>query len=224
MKHYISPTTLTGAAAVVVACVVGTILDQRSEAKHSPSDRVMAKQELFVESTPEREAQARIEKLSGVKGAPLLSLEEWEPVTPTKVDGIDVSNLFAGEFSYKKSLTKDFQFSKLVLDASFARPGTFFDLGLPAAGNGSVIIRLSRDGIATFTRSESGVTEPLEVSKKVGSTGCGRVEVLRTPFGQSVVCEGITIAEIKAPNERQGRVFVASNLTAGEVKELSISG
>jgi hypothetical protein len=224
MKQYISPTTLTGTAAVVVACLVGTVLDQRSAAKHSPADRVMAKQEIFLESTPEREAQARIEQLSGVKGGPLLSLEEWEPVTPIKVDGVEVSNLFAGEFSYKRSLTKDFQFSKLVLDASFARPGTFFDVGLSAGGNGSVIIRLSRDGVATFTRSESGVVEPLEVSKNAGPPACSRFEVLRTPSGQSVVCEGRTVAEIKTPNGSRGGVFVASNLTSGEVKELSISG
>ena len=225
MKRYISPTTLTGAAAVFVACLVGATLDRRVAHTHTSADRVMAKPEIFLDATPEREAQAHIEKLSGLKGEPLLSLEEWSPVNPVVVEGVDVSNLLSGEFSYKKSLDKDFQFSKLVIDASFARPGTFFDLGLPSGTNSSVIIRLSSAGISAFSRAgANGALEQLEVGKNALSAGCTRFEVLQNELGQSVVCQGITLAEIKAQNRRQGRVFVASNLTAGEVRELSISG
>jgi hypothetical protein len=225
MKNFISSTTFTATAAVVVACLVGTILDRRIDHAHSSADRVMVKQEIFLDSTPEkeREVQAQIEKLSGIKGAPLLSLQEWVPVGPVVVDGVDVSNLFSGEFSYKRSLEKDFQFSKLVLDASFGRPGTFFDLGVANGTDSAVVVRLSGNGVSTFNRTAQGVLEPLESTKTALPAGCSRFEVLQTQASQSIVCQGITVAEIKAPFRRQGRVFVASNLTRGEVRELSIS-
>jgi hypothetical protein len=225
MKHFLSSTTFTATAAVVVACVVGTILDNRIDDSLSASDRIMVKKELFLDAAPEkaRAVQTQIEKLSGIKGAPLLSLEEWVPVNPVIVDGVDVSNLFSGELSYKRSLEKNFQFSKLVLDASFGRPGTFFDFGVSGGADSAVIVRLSGSGVATFNRAAGGVLEPVESAKAPLPVGCSRFEVLQKSDSQSVVCQGITVAEIKAPFRRQARVFVASNLTRGEVRELSIS-
>lgn len=225
MKHFLSSTTFTATAAVVVACVVGTVLDKRIEDSHSASDRVMVKQELFVDTAPEkeREVQSQIEKLSGIKGSPLLSLEEWVPVNPVIVEGVDVSNLFSGELSYKPSLEKNFQFSKLVLDASFGRPGTFFDFGVASGSDSDVIVRLTGSGVSAFNRTAAGVLEPLESAKAPLPAGCNRFEVRQMSNVQSIVCQGITVAEIKAPFRRQGRVFVASNLTRGEVRELSIS-
>ena len=225
MKHFLSSSTCTATTAVVVACLVGTILDKRIEQTHSSADRVMVKQEVFVDSMPEkeREVQTQIEKLSGIKGAPLLSLEEWVPVGPVIVDGVDVSNLFSGEFSYKPSLEKDFRFSKFALDASFGRQGTFFDFGVSTGPDSAVVVRLTRSGVSTFTRGATGVLEPLESATSALPEGCSRFEVVQNQASQSVVCKGITLTEIKAPFRRQGRVFVASNLTSGEVRELSIS-
>jgi hypothetical protein len=140
------------------------------------------------------------------------------------VDGIDVSNLFVGEFSYKPSLDRGFQFSKFVLDAVFTRPDTFFELGVPV-DTGSLVVRFSGTTVQAFSRPASGrELTPLEGMKTTLPNSCGRYEMVATPLGQTVVCSGKTVMEIKIPNRRNGRVFAASNLTGGELRELYIAG
>jgi hypothetical protein len=180
--------------------------------------------ELFADSAQQLELKERIEKLSGLEGRPLLSLDQWAPVEPIVVDGIDVSNLFVGEFSYKPSLEGRFQFSKFVLDAVFTRPETFFDLGVPVE-SGALVIRFSGSSVEAFLRSSSGGDlVPLDGMKVQLSSGCSRYELVPTATAQSVVCSGRTVMEIKMPIRRNGRVFAASNLTGGELRELSIAG
>jgi hypothetical protein len=179
---------------------------------------------LFTNSPQELALKDRIEKMSGLEGRPLLSLDQWVPVEPIVVDGIDVSNLFVGEFSYKPSLEGSFQFSKFVLDAVFTRPETFFDFGIPVE-SGALVVRFSGSSVEAFSRSGSGADlVPLDGMKVRPPAGCSRYELISTTAGQSVVCSGRTIMEIKTPIRRNGRVFAASNLTGGELRELSIAG
>jgi hypothetical protein len=180
--------------------------------------------ELFAHSPQELALKDRIEKLSGLEGRPLLSLDKWSPVEPVVVDGIDVSNLFVGEFTYKPSLEANFQFSKFVLDAVFKRPDTFFELGVPVE-SGSVVVRFSATTVEAFSKPANGGALVSLEGMKVSIPGdCSRFELVLTGTGQSVVCLGRTIMEIKMPIRRNGRLFAASNLTGGELRELSIAG
>lgn len=220
----LSPKMLVSSLAVVVACVVGVVLDERVRSHDSSHDRLRVRSELFANSPEELALRDRIQKLSGLEGRPLLSLSEWAPVEPIVVDGIDVSNLFVGEFSYKPSLERGFQFSRFVLDAVFTRADTFFELGVPV-DTGSLVVRFSGTSVQAFSRPASGgELTPLEGMKATVPGGCGRYEMVVTPIGQSVVCSGRTVMEIKIPNRRNGRVFAASNLTGGELRELYIAG
>ncbi|MEY4701243.1 MAG: hypothetical protein RL326_1430 [Pseudomonadota bacterium] len=220
----LSPTTLVSVIAAVAACFVGVVLDERLRHHDSSSDRLRVRSELFAHSPQQLALKDRIEKLSGLEGRPLLSLDQWVPVEPIVVDGIDVSNLFVGEFSYKPSLEGKFQFSKFVLDAVFTRPETFFDLGVPVE-SGALVIRFSGSSVEAFSQSSGGRDlVPLDGMKAQLSPGCSRYELLSTATGQSVVCSGRTVMEIKMPIRRNGRVFAASNLTGGELRELSIAG
>jgi hypothetical protein len=220
----LSPKTFVSIAAVIAACFVGVVLDERVRHHDSSTDRLRVRSELFANSPQELALKDRIEKLSGLEGRPLLSLDQWVPVEPIVVDGIDVSNLFVGEFSYKPSLEGSFQFSKLVLDAVFTRAETFFDLGIPVE-SGALVVRFSGSSVEAFSKSASGGDlVPLNGMKVTTPVGCSRYELVATATGQSVVCLGRTIMEIKMPNRRNGRVFAASNLTGGELRELSIAG
>lgn len=220
----LSPLTLVSSIAVVAACVVGVILDERVRLHDSSTDRLRLRSELFAHSPQELALKDRIEKLSGLEGRPLLSLDKWSPVEPVVVDGFDVSNLFVGEFTYKPSLEANFQFSKFVLDAVFKRPDTFFELGIPVE-SGAVVVRFSATKVEAFSRpSNTQALLPLEGMHATTPSDCSRYEIVATTTGQSVVCSGRTMMEIKMPIRRNGRVFAASNLTGGELRELSIAG
>jgi hypothetical protein len=223
-RFKLSPTTFVSVIAVVVACFVGVVLDERVRHHDSSTDRLRVRSELFANSPQEIALKDRIERLSGLEGRPVLSLDTWAPVEPVVVDGIDVSNLFVGEFTYRRSLEANFQFSKFVLDAVFKRPETFFELGIPVE-SGALVVRFSASTIEAFSKpSGEGALIPLEGMKVTAPTNCSRYELVATTTGQSVVCMGRTLMEIKIPNRRNGRVFAASNLTGGELRELSIAG
>lgn len=220
----LSSKTVVSVLAVFTACFVGVVLDERVRNHDLSNDRLRVRGELFAHSPQELALRDRIEKLSGLEGRPLLSLDDWTPVEPVVVDGIDVSNLFVGEFSYKPSLRENFQFSRFVIDAVFTRPETFFELGVPVQ-SGSLVVRFSGAAVEAFSRpANGGELTPIEGMKTTLSTPCSRYELLASEVGQSVVCAGRTLMEIKIPNRRNGRVFAASNLTGGELRELSIAG
>jgi hypothetical protein len=220
----LSPLTLVSGIVVVAACVVGVVLDERVRLHDSSTDRLRLRGELFANSPQELALKDRIEKLSGLEGRPLLSLDKWSPIEPVVVDGIDVSNLFVGEFTYKPSLEEDFQFSKFVLDAVFKRPDTFFELGIPVE-SGALVVRFSASKVEAFSRpSNSQALLPIEGMRVTTPSDCSRYEVMATALGQAVVCSGRTLMEIKTPIRRNGRVFAASNLTGGELRELYIAG
>ncbi len=223
-RAILSSKTVVSTLAVFAACFVGVLLDERVRNHDLSNDRLRVRGELFAHSPQELALRDRIEKLSGLEGRPLLSLEDWSPVEPIVVDGIDVSNLFVGEFSYKPSLGRDFAFSRFVLDAVFTRPETFFELGVPVE-SGSLVVRFSGSLVEAFSRpAGGGELTPISGMKVSLPAGCGRYEVIASEVGQSVVCSGKTVMEIKIPNRRNGRVFAASNLTGGELRELYIVG
>ena len=224
MSEHSKTSKVVTVAVVCAACLVGVVLDLRLESLRDGDARASLGTDLVVVPEPERQLRERIEVASGLKGRPLLSLEEWRAVEPIVIDGVDVSNMFSGEFIYSGSLSSDFRFSGAVVDAVFSRAGTFLDLGVPSGPNTSTVFRFSARGVEPFRRIGRGPLEPVDHTAFPSTEACSHFQVVTNPGEQSVVCDGITRLQIKVRTGQQGGVWVASNLTGGEVRELKISG
>lgn len=168
--------------------------------------------------------RARVERLSGVSGRPLLSTERWQASDPVFVDGLDVSDMFVQPFILKRSLQSGFRTEGVVLEVAWERPETFLDLGIGQTSNGAVMLRFTRDSAQSFLRSHSGILIPGEKVAGDLLKGCERYEVSVAPDDVSVLCAGRKIIGVAYPGAANGRVFVASNLEAREVRILSIKG
>jgi len=228
MRKLLKTPNLVTIVVVSASCFVGVLLDRRLnhrlEGLRHPEPRASVQRDLVVVPEAERRLRERIEVASGLKGRPLLSLDKWTPVDPIVMDGVDVSTMFSGEFIYSASLSSEFRFSGAVVDAIFLRPGTFLDLGIPSGPNTSTVFRFSAAGIHPLRRVGKGALEPLDHTAFSAVDSCSRYEIVISGSQQTVVCNGITRLDINAKTGQQGPVWIASNLTGGEVRELRISG
>lgn len=209
--------------AAVAAFFVGLELDHRIRHREPTRDAAMARPEIFEMSSREREVRERIEKVSGVRGAPLFNRDEWAPAEPVSIDGVDVSDLFAGEYVYKRSVENNFSFRGATVEGVFTRPHTFLDIGVSAEDNSRIVYRFSSDGVRVFERSSKGALESLAPPVKELPPGCTKFQIVSSDANQSVVCQGITLVQINLGKRRQRRVFAASNLMRGEIRDLTIS-
>lgn len=216
---------------VVVAALCGQALDQRQRlvltARVVQLDDARASLALprTVAQLAEDGVRARIEQLSGVEGAPLLAKDRWEAAEPIMVDGVDVSDMFTQEFILRRSVRSSYRFQSATIEAIWERPHSFLDLGVALTANGALVVRFSKGELRSFFRSHSGRLIPHEVvsGERVGA--CSRFEVtLVGDDGVQVVCEGERVLEVRYPAPAQGRVFVVSNLTAGELRALRVRG
>ncbi len=212
----------------MVAVVCGRALDQRQRVASAglkagwEEGRASLMLPRTERETQELAVRARVERLSGVSGRPLLSTERWQASEPVFVDGLDVSDMFAQPFTLKRSLQSGFRAEGATLEVAWERPDTFLDLGIGQTSNGSLMLRFTRESVRAFLRSHSGILIPGETVDGEQLKGCERYEVSVAPDDVSVLCAGRKIIGIAYPGAANGKVFVASNLEAREVKMLSI--
>lgn len=224
-RHIFSSRSLLCVGAGFAAFLVGLRLDQRLRSVPIQEPHAMVRPEIFQQATHEGEVRARIEKVSGVKGTLFFAPDEWVPAEPVIVEGVDVSDLFAGEFVLKRSLQADFRFSKAIVEATFTRPDTFVDLGIPVSPDAWLVLRFSNGGIKALRRMATGTFEPVSPDiNREPLPQCARYEVVASEGKLEAVCEGKTMLRLGALDKYHGRVFVASNLMRGEVRELKIEG
>jgi hypothetical protein len=216
---------------VVVAALCGQSLDQRQRqvraARVVQLDDARASLALprTVAQLAEDGVRARIEQLSGVEGAPLLSTQRWEAAEPIMVDGVDVSDMFTQEFVLRRSVRSSYRFKSATIDAIWERPHSFLDLGVALTANGALVVRFSKGEVRSFFRAHSGRLIPHEVASGERVGACNRFEVALVGDDRvQVVCEGERVLEVHYPTPAQGRVFLASNLTAGELLALRVYG
>jgi hypothetical protein len=215
---------------VVVAMVCGQALDQRQRIADAGlkaewgEGRASLMLPRTEQESKELTVRARVERVSGVSGRPLLSTERWQASEPVLVDGLDVSDMFVQPFTLKRSLQSGFRTEGVTLEVAWERPETFLDLGIGQTSNGAVMLRFRQDSVQSFLRSHSGILIPGEKVAGDPLKGCERYEVSVAADDVSVLCAGRKIIGVAYPGAANGQVFVASNLEAREVGMLSIKG
>lgn len=225
IKHIFSSRSLLCIGAGFAAFLVGLRLDQRAQNVPKQEPHAMVRPEIFQGAGHEEEVRERIEKMSGVSGPLFFSPEEWMPIEPVLLEGVDVSHLFAGEFVLRKSLREDFLFKKVVLDATFSRPEAFVDVRIPVRADTWLVLRFSKDGMKAMRRTEHGdLGEVVTAKIQQPPAGCSRYEVIAKGETYRVVCGGITALQVDGAPPSAGKVLAASNLRRDEVRELSIDG
>lgn len=177
-------------------------------------------------NSPRMHAQREMEKLSGVSGRPLLSLDRWIPKESFVLQGVEVGNMVSVQHYLRSSLNRGYVFTSASVDAVWQRPESFLDLSIGGSANGSTLLRFSPQMVEAFFASRKNRLVSIEKTA-LASRGapCQRFDVLATGRQLTVSCDGsLALSLDEAPTAFEGRVSVASNLMHGEVRDLVVTG
>jgi hypothetical protein len=217
--------TLCGAS--FIAALVGRTLDLRAMEQRALDE---SKASLSNSSVPvisaNIDAQREVEKLSGVFGRPLLSLERWLPAESFTLHGVELGNMVSVRHDLRSSLARGYVFTSASLDAIWQRPDGFLDLSLGRSSNGSTLLRFSPDAVEAFFASRKNTLVSIEKTALVSrGLPCQRFDVVASERRLTVSCDGAQVISLpEAPTAFEGRVSVASNLTHGEVRDFVVNG
>lgn len=211
----------------LIAALVGKTLDRRALEQRLLDDSKASMVAAAVPINPQHlDAQREVERLSGVSGRPLLSLERWIPKESFVLQGVEVGNMMSVPHVLRSSLTRGYVFQAASIDALWQRPDSFIDISIGGSSNGSTLLRFSPDAVEAFFASRKNTLVSIEKTALVSrGLPCQRFDVVASERRLTVSCDGAQVISLpEAPTAFEGRVSVASNLTHGEVRDFVVNG
>jgi hypothetical protein len=212
---------------MLIAAFVGRTLDRRALEQRALDDsKASMIASMLPGNTHTIDAQREVERLSGVAGRPLLSLERWIPTESFVLQAVEVGNMMSVPHWLRSSLNRGYVFHSASIDAVWQRPDSFLDLSIGGSSNGSTLLRFSSGAVEAFFASRKNALVSIEKTA-LASRGlsCQRFDVVASERRLTVSCDGSPALSLtEAPTAFEGRVSIASNLMHGEVRDLSITG